>query len=131
MRFLEKYVNRAFLRKYADKVETIKAEKGENQKKEVDDELLNGKLHSPLVRTWLPQGGSGVCNVPDGTYHYCEVGGEILRNDDEEEEHADAHIMSFVPVEYIEGGIPIVMGVSQGGVDEFAIQKAITPEEDF
>ena len=117
-----------YLRKHAGRTETLKAEKSGKENTGEERSWLD-EITIRLRFQYLNTGDKGVCNKPDGVYEYCKEDNEIYETDEEMEEHDDNHIQSIVPVEYIEGGIPTVLGSSRGDMDAVAIMKAITPED--
>jgi len=71
---------------------------------------------------------SGVTTLPDGEYFVCNICGWIGQSydgDEYNEAHFENHEVIAMPLEYIEGGIPIT---GDTFVDEKDIIKSITPD---
>ena len=116
---------RGYLHEFADKIEKITADRGKKNKEDLFRKIIEKQ---ELKQSYLPRGDRGFCDLPDGTYEICELDGSVIINEDEAEEHEDYHMYSLIPVEYIEGGVPVAMDQGLGGTDLPTILKLLTPD---
>ena len=114
-----------YLHGFADKIEKITADRCKKNKEDLFRKIVEKQ---ELKQSYLPRGDRGFCDLPDGTYEICEVDGTVFRNEDEAEDHEDFHVYSLMPVEYIEGGVPVAMDQGSGGTDLPTILKLLTPD---